>query len=186
MDVAVVLGTSTGSSSDTNFDAQKELVKGLLKKYDISQKKTLVSYISMDTVPFITSKLGDARDKNDALRILDSVINRKQTTSMDNVLTFINDTVFSSERGARLGVPKSILYFVDTDQTGDKRAISQLAQKQRAANVKLVIVGQGGSVNKEDLTPVAYDEKSVFFPPDMKEIWKYVNPVSVALQPGNF
>ena len=184
MDLAVLFGTSPGPLANERFAAQKELVKGILKQMDISMHKTRVSFILQDSRPVIVSKLGDVKSKHDAARLIDSIRNPERTSPMENVLKFINNTVFSVAFGARPGVAKSILYFVDTEQARDPSDVSDFAQKLRADNVKLVIVGQGISVNKEAVRPLAYNEQSVFFPPDLKTIDGYITPVTDALKHG--
>lgn len=184
MDVAILFGTSPGPTADERFAAQRELVKGLVNKYEISKQKTLVSYVSQDTRPAVILKLKDNTDKNYVIKLADSIVNRKVISTMDKNLIFINNTVFSGDHGARDNVPKSILYFVDSKQIGDKGEINEFVERLRASKVKLVIVGQGDSVEKDALQPLAYDKESIFFANNMKDIDRLITPVSDALKPG--
>ena len=186
VDLAFLLGTSPGPLANERFAAQKNLVKGILKKYDVSKKKALISLILKDTQPFIALNLGDTTNKKDAELLIDSLRNRKRTIPMVNALAFINNTVFTVRNGARPGVPKSILYFVDDMETGNQNNANEIAGKLREYKVKLVIVNQGDPVETDKLKLLAPGNESVFSVPDLKNIDRFIVPVSDALKPGKF
>ena len=186
VDLAFLLGTSPGPLANERFAAQKNLVKGILKKYDVSKKKALISLILKDTQPFIALNLGDTTNKKDAELLIDSLRNRKRTIPMANALAFINNTVFTVRNGARPGVPKSILYFVDDMETGNRNNANEIAGKLREYKVKLVIVNQGDPVETDKLKLLAPGNESVFSVPDLKNIDRFIVPVSDALKPGKF
>ena len=186
VDLAFLLGTSPGPLSNEQFTAQKSLVKGILKKYDVSKKKALISLILKDTQPVIALKLGDTTNKKDAELLINSLRNRKRKIPIANALAFINNTVFTVRNGARPGVPKSILYFVDDIETGNRNNANEMAAKLRESKVKLVIVNQGDPVETDKLKLLAPGNESVFSVPDLKNIDRFIVPVSDALKPGRF
>ena len=184
MDLAFVFGTSPGSLASERFEAQKELVNGILRKYDISKRKALVSFILKDTQPVLRLKLGEVTSKENVAVKIASLRNRKQTVPMASLLAFINNTVFSVRNGARLGVPKSILYFVDNKDPGSHYEISKIAAKLKEDKVKLVFVAQGDSVDTDKLDLLTPRKPSVFSPMDLKTINKFIIPIAGALKPG--
>ena len=142
--------------------------------------------ILKDTQPVIALNLGDTTNKKDAELLIDSLRNRKRTIPMANALAFINNTVFTVRNGARPGVPKSILYFVDDMETGNRNNANEIAAKLRESKVKLVIVNQGDPVETDKLKLLAPGNESVFSVPDLKNIDRFIVPVSDALKPGKF
>ena len=186
MDVAFLFGTSPGPLAVERFAAQKKLVKGILNRYEISRQKALVSLILKDDQPVVVLKLGDATNKHEASLAIDSLRNRKRTSSMANLLTFINNTVFSSGNGARQGVPKSILYFVDEKLSEIQNDVKEIAAKLREDNVKLVFVTQGDSVDVDKLKLFVPDEHTIFTEPNLTTLDRSVTPVSAALKPSKF
>ena len=186
MDVAFLFGTSPGPLADERFAAQKKLVKGILNRYEISRQKALVSLILKDDQPVVVLKLGDATNRHEASLAIDSLRSRKRTSSMASLLTFINNTVFSSGNGARQGVPKSILYFVDEKLSENQNALKNIAAKLREDNVKLVFVMQDDSVDDDKLKLLVPDDHTLFTAPSLKTIDRHVTPVANALKPGKF
>ena len=186
MDVAFLFGTSPGPLADERFAAQKKLVKGILNRYEISRQKALVSLILKYDQPVVVLKLGDATNRHEASLAIDSLRNRKRTSSMASLLTFINNTVFSSGNGARQGVPKSILYFVDEKLSENQNAVKDIAAKLTEDNVKLVFVMQDDSVDDDKLKLLVPDDHTLFTAPSLKTIDRHVTPVAYALKPGKF
>ena len=184
MDLAFVFGTSPGPLASERFAAQKDLVNGILKKYDISKQKALVSFILKDTQPILRLKLGGITNREDVAVKIASLRNRKQIVPMASLLAFVNNTVFSVNNGARLGVPKSILYFVDSKDPGSHSEVSKIAAKLKEDEVKLVFVAQGNSVDIHKLNLLAPRKPSVFSPTDLKTTNKLVIPIAGALKPG--
>ena len=186
MDIAFLFGTSPGPLADERFAAQKKLVKGILNRYEISRQKALVSLLLKDDQPVVVLKLGDATNRHEASLAIDSLRNRKRTSSMASLLTFINNTVFSVGNGARQGVPKSILYFVDDKPSEIQHDVKEIAAKLREDNVKLVFVTQGDSVDVDKLKLFVPDEHTIFTAPNLTTLDRSVTPVSAALKPSKF
>lgn len=186
LDLAILFGTSPTANSKERFAAQKKLVKDILKKYDLSKEKTLVSFIMNEKPPVSIMKLGDITDKTMAVRLIDSIVDHKKNIDLGNALAFIREKVFSPDQGARPNVPKSVLIFIDSKNIGDLREASEVSKKLKDEGIKLIIIGQGNDINKNGLVPLAYNGSTIFFPPDMEEIEKLVRPVSDAIKPGEW
>lgn len=186
VDIAFLLGTSPGTLANEQFAAQKNIVKGILKKFDLSKNKALISLILKDTQPFLALKLGGTTNRKDAELLIESLKNRKRTVPLASALAFIYNTVFSVSNGARPGVPKSVLYFIDDRQTGDQNNANEIAAKLREAKVKLVIVTQGDSMDTDKLNYLAPDKESILSLPDSKSADRFILPISDALKPGKF
>ena len=181
MDLAILTGTSPAVDADSKFEAQKTLIKEVLGQYDLSRDKTLVSFVSRDTQPVLLSKLGDITDRNTAINFVNTMKNPKKSGDLDGYLSFIKETVFSLKQGARANVPKSILIFEDSKRTGDKA--DEVSQSLKDKKMKLVIVGLGNDIDKNNLEKLG-DKESIFFPPELESIGAVGKPVARALRPG--
>ena len=124
-------------------------------------------------------------DKATAIRLADAVLNSGDSSDSAGALQLVNDTVFAPGNGARSNVPKSIVMFVDKKDIADSRVINELAKRLKEEGTKLVIIGMGNDVDKDALKPLVHNNGAVFFPPNLDEVQRIVDPVLAALKPGN-
>ena len=123
--------------------------------------------------------------KSSAIRFTNAVPNSRDSSDSASALQLVNDTVFAPGNGARSNVPKSIVMFVDKTDIGDSRIINELAKQFKEEGTKLVIIGMGKDVDKDALKPLVHNNGAIFFPPNLDEVQRFVDPVLSALKPGN-
>ena len=183
MDLAVLLGAS-GSSADRTFSAQQRFIKKLLDKIDISDKATLLGAIAYGKDAEIKLTLGSVTTRESSKRGIDQIQNPRDGTDIGAALTLAQDALFSTINGARQGVPKSALLFVDKKASGNTTKLIQLSKGMKDKNIKLVIVGIGTDLDRDELKPMAYDSNTIFFPSKLEEMGMLVKPVTKAILPG--
>ena len=184
LDLAILLGSSEPNGSE-KFRAQKAFVKQIVGKFDISRKAMLPAFVSLGPVPRVVSRIGEVTDRLMSVRIIDGMRNYNDSSDMSSALKLVKDRVFSKDQGSRPNVPKSILMFVDKENTGDSKVLNQLAAQFKKEGTKLVVIGLGDEVDKEGLKPLVHKNGAVFFPPTLDELERITEPVYRTLKPGN-
>ena len=182
--MAIIFGSSEPDSIK-KYSAQRTIIKSVLDKLDISTTSVLPAFVSHGKPPILNSRIGEIVDKATAIRLADAVLNSGDSSDSAAALQLVNDTVFAPRNGARLNVPKSIVMFVDKKDIGDSRIINELAEQFKEEGAKLVIIGMGKDVDKDALKPLAHNNGAIFFPPNLDEVQRIVDPVLAALKPGN-
>ena len=183
LDLAIIFGSSEPDSIK-KFNAQQAFIKSALEKLDISKKSVLPAFISHGAPPILKSRIGEIMDKATAIRLTGALLNSGDSTDPAAAMRLVNSTVFVPENGARPNVPKSIVMFVDKKDIGDRTVINKLAKRFKEEGTKLVIIGIGKDVDKDALKPLVNNNGAVFFPPNLEEMQRIVNPVIVAIKPG--
>ena len=183
LDLAIIFGSSEPNSVK-KINAQRTFIKSALEKLDISKKAVLPAFVSHGKPPALNSRIGKIIDKAAAIRLSDTVPNSGDSSNAASALLLVNDTVFAPGNGARLNVPKSVIMFVDTKDIGDSRVINELAKRFKEEDTKLVIIGMGKDVDKDALKPLVHNNGAIFFPPNLEEMQKIVDPVVAAIKPG--
>ena len=176
LDLAVIIGSS-GSDAGEKLRAQKAFVKKIFSKFDISRKAVLPAFVSLGPVPTAVSRIGEVTDRLMAARIMDVMRIFYESGDVSSALNVVKNYVFSTDQGARLNVPKSILMFVDKKNLGDSKMLNKLAAQFKEEGTKLVVVGLGNEVDKEALKPLVHKNGAVFFPPTLDELEGIIEPV---------
>ncbi len=195
-DLFVLLGSSN-PDADQKFAAQKSLLKSLIEKLDISDRSTLVSFVSYNKPPVFNTRIGEDTNRDETLRTLNRIINYQQSSHIAAALQSVNNSIFSRSSVAKRPVAKrpsvakipsvatSVMMFVDKRDVDDKRVINQVAKHFKDNGIKLVIIAIGGDVDGDYLKTLASDENSVFFPPNLDELKMSSVAIDKAIQPGN-
>ena len=183
LDLAIILGSSEPDSIK-KYDAQRTIIKSILDKLDISRKSVLPSLVSHGKPPILNSRIGEIVDKVTAVRRIDAVLSSGESRDPASALQLVNDTVFAPENGARSNVPKSVIMFVDKKDVGDSGTINELAKQFKEEGTKLVIIGMGKDVDKDALKPLVHNNGAIFFPPNLEEVKRLLDPIVAALKPG--
>ena len=184
VDLAILLGSSEPNSGD-KFKAQKTFVKKIIRKFEISKKAMLPAFVSLGPIPRVVSRIGDVTDRLIARMIIDRIRNYNDSSDLSSALKMVKNYVFSKDQGARPNVPKSILMFVDKKNKGDSKVLNQLAVQFKKEGTKVVIIGLGDEVDKEALKPLVYKNGAIFFPPNLDELEKIIEPVYRTLKTGD-
>ena len=183
LDLAIIFGSSEPNSVK-KINAQRAFIKSALEKLEISKTEVLPAFVSHGKPPVLNSRIGEITDKATAIRLADAVPNSRDSGYSASALQLINDTAFAPGNGARLDVPKSIIIFVDKKDIGDSRVINELAKQFKEEGTKLVIIGIGKDVHKDALKPLVHNNGAIFFPPNLEEMQRIVDPVVAAIKQG--
>lgn len=183
LDIVFILGSSRPNATQ-KFNAQKSLVNAVMEKLEISRDAVLPAFVSYGATPTVESRIGAITDKSTALRVLKGIVNYRNSSDLASAFHLVDSSVLSTEQGARENASRTILIFVDKDNTGDRKVVNKLTRKYKDEGTKLIIIAIGDDVNKDDLKALTHDNGEIFFPPSLEDLERMIEPVSVAVKPG--
>ena len=160
------------------------LVDKLLDKVVVSDQAVLVGVVNDGRNPRIVSRFGQLTTKGTTKQLLTSLQPSPQSSSLSEALQLINSSLLSVANGARQGVPKTVLVFVDRNSIQNSNALARLSHMFKKNNIKLVIISEDRNIDQDFVKLLAYDKDSVFFPSSLRELRLNIDPVVSALHPG--
>ena len=166
------------------FNAQIKSAKAMLDSYDISNTATLAGAITYGKAATLALPLGESRDRDSVKRKFDSLANPGSGNNMGAALQMARSSLFSQDNGAREGVPRSLVVFVSEKFSGNPAELGSEARALKEAGVKIIAVGLGSEINKDDVASLASDNDAVFFPPSLEEMDFYLYPIVQASLPS--
>ena len=150
------------------FAAEKELAKKMIEKYDISRSATLVSAIKFDNDAKTEWKFGDVIELRSVKNRIDQLQKLRPGNNILKALEIARDDIFSIKNGARRGVPKTLIVFIDKTEVRDQR-LEDAAKQLKDKGVKVIVIAIGPEVNKKDVAGIASSPKDLIKPSDFFE-----------------
>ena len=147
------------------FAAEKELAKKIVEKYDISTSATLVSAITFDNHAKMEWNFGDITDLKSVNNRIDQLRKLKPGNNILKAVEIARDDAFSVNNGARRGVPKSLIVFIDKKEMRDKK-LQDAAKQLKYKGIKVIVIAIGPEVNKKDVAGIASSTKDLIKPHD--------------------
>lgn len=175
MDLGIVLGSSSSNYIQL-FKEQKDFIKDVLSRLDISSSSVLPGIVTMNRSPKTAIQLGEVNNVDSAKEKISEIANPGPDGKLENALIFVKDKLFATEFGARSGVPKSVLVFINRTPES-KNDFSAALKRIKKDSIKVIIIAQGIKIDKEkikDLIPDADDWFIIEDPKDGKNIVKSV------------
>jgi len=165
------------------FTSGTSFINKLLSNVTISSKNgAKVGILSDSSTPNIHYQLGELsnlRDIEDALR---SMSLPKSGSNQENLAGLVRE-FFSPLNGARLDVPKVLVFFTNGDLT-DGNFIKRLKQVD---GIKNIVVALGDDTNKDGYLDVADGDKSVFVDDNSDDLQKlFVDVQEEIFSPSRF
>ena len=183
LDLVFIIGAS-GDDSENRFKKQKEITKHLLTSYDTSAGKTHVGVISNGRPSQAAIAIGKYHGDT-LISEIDGLAN-SNTEMLIDALNFANDDMFTARNGARPGVRKSLVLFVnDEKEKSDADALALLGKTLRGSGINVIVIGVNPSLESGKLKAVSPLNEVFFFPPLLEEIDMALYPVVRATYPGN-
>ena len=164
LDLGFIFG-SNGKNAQPTFAAEKELAKKMVEKYDISSSATLIGAISYDNDARVEWRFGDAIDAKSTINKIDRLQRLRNGNSVLKALEIARDDLFLIKNGARRGVPKTLIVFIDKTEVRDQR-LEDTAKQLKDKGVKMIVIPIGPEVNKKDVVGIASSPKDVILSPD--------------------
>ena len=189
LDLGFIIGAS-GPKAEKIFSAQQQFIRDMMSSYTISSDATLAGVVLNGISPSLPIKIGSAVTVDFFTRLLFGLDNPRGFSSGSGVSGNLNEalqlartSLFSVENGARRAVPKSLVVFVDDKKLPETsiRALGTEARALQDAGIKIVVVGIGANVNRQQLQNI-FD--AWFFPADLPHMDDFVHPVVTVTLPG--
>ena len=155
----------------------------MLKSYKISPRHTLVGTILNGNSPSLPIKFGEAVTYDYFIRLMSNLQNPGIGNNLNNVFQLARTSLFSEENGARAGVPKTLIVFINSKVIGDIADLKEEANVLQATGVKIVFVGIGPDAGPDEVKEIV---DVWFFPEDLPSMERIIYPVIRASYPGKF
>lgn len=170
-------------SSATNADKQKEMARQLVKNYVISSNITNVGLVTYG--PAYTSlQLNEGISQTTVLDTIEQM-NVNDGGSVNSALDYLSTSVFTDKKGARPGVPKQSIFFVDDVDFKDSVGVGRKIAKLKALGIKTLFIKVGDDKKDGDATtpttPSATGDPDFadvfFFPDDLPSLDYILKPI---------
>ena len=154
---------SSGSLA-REYNKEKQFLKSVAEKFQISESGTRAGVVTFSSRTEHSIRLNDHFDTASFNTAVDNIPLMGLQTRIDLALRLAQKELFREENGARSDRPKVLILLTDGEQTTidgyeDPRIP---AEEIRASGVRLLVVGIGQGVNKNDLRDIAGHERNVY------------------------
>ena len=174
---------ATGPEASSIFQAQTGFLKSLLPPYSVSKLQTQVGVITYGRNAELTFSLNKYDSKSDLRTALEKLRNPGDGTNIGEALQLARTVLFSEENGARRGVQKTLVIFLNAKIDENNQDFKTELQALKNAGIRVVVIGIGSSVDKKQAKEIA-SANAVFFPPMLEEMDPYLYPVYIATLKG--
>lgn len=172
VDVAFLMDSS-GSIKPPDYQREKDFVKLLADRLDISPNHSRAAIVLYSGTPYIEATFDSYTNARDFGRAVNNLRHLKSTTRIDKALELAATDIFSQ---ARDGVAKIAIVLTDGQQS-DKNKLRDPAQNLRKASeplrskgVRVLAVGIGHEAVKEELRLMTEADTDVFMPTSFDDL----------------
>ena len=146
--------------SSSDFNKIRQFIKTTIDRFPVSARDVHVAVLEYSDLIDLKFGFLAHTNKPELLREVDRVTpSGGRGIQTDQVLAEANQ-LFTSEAGARPGVPKVLVIVTDDVSTGT-RPLSLVADPMKKAGVQVYVVGVGSRVKPEDWRGVVSSERDV-------------------------
>ena len=182
LDLVILVGTD-GQDATKDFDLVKQLAQKVLSEYDISLDNTRVGIIQYGKDPRLVARLNSYTDKRTINSVIDTLRSPSDGNRVDKALDLARTDLFNVRNGARQGVPKTLLVF--TNKEADLNP-GMAAEKLRSMGVKIIVVGVGGKIGKDQVEGLVKDDNQIFLATTPESATNMVAEIAKTTLPGIF
>ena len=152
---------SSGSEGSANFATQLEFVGNFSSRFFIGHNAVQIGLTTFADHPQNQFWLNTYSNLTDIINALQNVPFSQGGTNTAEALSFAKNNSFTKAHGSRDGVPKVLV--VLTDGQSQSPIETQLqAHKIHQTDIKVISIGIGSSVVKDELNTIATDRGHVF------------------------
>ena len=153
----------------------------MLLSYDISATTTSVGIILNNISPSIMMKFGEAPSYDQVIESTNNIRSASTEGNLNSAVQLARTALFSVENGARTGIPKTLVIFVNDQINANINDLGQEASALQKSGVKIVLVGVGMETDMANIKPLV---DKWFFPPTLPELSRIIYPIVIATLPG--
>ena len=186
MDVAFLIDSS-GSISFRNFRKVKNFVVELASKFDISPGGSRAAVVVYSTRATTRIRFTDHSTYGSFANAVQSLRHERGYTRIDLALQRAYFDVFGPRGKPRFLVPKIAFVLTDGEQTRapKQKSLDEVSDLLKKRGVRIISIGIGKRVNKNQLTVIASSEKDVVIAESFDGLVSEVEPLFQSACKGN-
>lgn len=186
MDVAFLVDSS-GSISFRNFRKVKNFVVELASKFDISPGGSRAAVVVYSTRATTRIRFTDHSTYGSFANAVQRLRHERGYTRIDLALQRAYFDVFGPRGKPRFLVPKIAFVLTDGEQTraGNELSLEVVSDRLKKKGVRIISIGIGKRVNKNQLTVIASSEKDVVIAESFDGLVSEVEPLFQSACKGN-
>lgn len=168
MDVAFIIDSS-GSIGRTNYLKQKNFVKQVAKSFGLAPDQSQAAMVLYSNSASVQARFGQYATTDEFVKAVDGLPYERGLTRIDKALDLAATDIFPE---ARAGVPKLALLLTDGTQTpaADAKGLREASEPLRKAGVRVLAVGVGSGVDRDELRLVTETEDDVVVADDFQDL----------------
>ena len=168
MDVAFIIDSS-GSIGRSNYRKQKNFVKEVAKSFGLAPDQSQAAMILYSNSASVHARFGQYATTEEFAKAVDALPYERGLTRIDRALDLAATGIFPE---ARAGVPKLALLITDGTQTpaADAKGLREASEPLRKAGVRVLAVGIGSGVDRDELRLVTETEDDVVLATDYQDL----------------
>ncbi|CAH3124523.1 unnamed protein product [Pocillopora meandrina] len=168
VDLAFIIDSS-GSIGRTNYKKQKNFVKEVAKTFGLSPNGSRAAMVLYSNSASVKARFGQYTDPKEFDGAVDSLPYERGLTRIDKALELTASDIFAQSRS---GVPKIAMLITDGTQTAaaDAKGLKEASEPLRQAGVRVLAVGVGKGVDREELRLVTESDEDVVVAADFEDL----------------
>ena len=179
VDVAFLVDSS-GSISSRNYRKVKTFVANLAAKFNISPRGSRAAVVLYSTSASTVIKFTDFTSSQSFTSAVQSLEHQRGFTRIDLALQRAYYDLFNRRATSRYDVPKLAFVLTDGEQTQSPGAIplKRASRFLKDVGVRLITIGIGSNVNKNELKTIASSDKDVITADTFDDLLAQVEPLT--------
>lgn len=185
VDVAFLIDSS-GSISATNYRKVKTFVANLAANFNISPGGSRAAVVLYSTDASTDIKFTDFTSSATFARAVQRLTHQRGSTRIDRALQRAYYDLFSPRADSRYDVQKIAFLLTDGEQTPSNGAVSldRAARRIKNEGVRIVAIGVGENVKKEELNSIASSDQDVILADTFDSLLEEVEPLTISVCRG--
>lgn len=182
LDLGFILGAS-GQNASSIFKSEIAFIKYIISSYSISPVTTQVGAILYGRNAQIAFEMNKHSSESSLKAALDQLKNPSDGNNIGEALQLARTSLFSQENGARYGVQKSLVIFLNEKLVGNNNELKTELEALKSSGIRISVIGIGNNVDRKDAAEIA-SSNALFFPASLEELNAYLYPVYVSTLEG--
>lgn len=172
---------ANGQNAENMFKQEQLFISKLLNTYKISDQEMLPGVVTYGAKTII--KLGEVSDKTTALNRFANLRYSDLGKGLDVALKKVQSETLLTTHGARKGVPKSVLIFINDKSEINSDILDKLDMMTKN-KIDVSFVAIGPNLSENDLRTVISDPVKIVFVPNSGDLEKELVDVIDAVKEG--
>lgn len=172
------------SSSITvkNYEKQRNFIKNVADTFSVSMGKTEAGVVTYNEEASLWIRFGQHKNNEEFKTAVDKIPYWGGQTRLDRGLKMAADGLFGAIKHERTNLSKILIVLTDGDQSSDSKAtpLDQAVLPLLQLGVKVLAVGVGSDVSRDELRLIVEKEEDIFTMDDFDELLAKSNQIARA------